>query len=102
MDRPTRYKEWNQKTFAVSAYEHCLECYLTCCEIDGIESHVCSMDFTKVADSFGDSPCDFLSCRVAGGVQQQNPMVVQGAVVQGQVIGIGWTKATGVDFMKAS
>ena len=56
------------------------------------------MDFTKVADSFG----DFLSCRVAGGVQQQNPMVVQGAVVQGQVIGIGWTKATGVDFMKAS
>lgn len=41
------------------------------------------------ADSLGDS-CDF---GVAGNVYQQNPMVVQGAVVQGQVIGVGsgWT-----------
>ena len=29
-----------------------------------------------------------LSCAV-GNVYQQNPMVVQGAVVQGQVIGVG-------------
>jgi len=42
------------------------------------------------ADSLGDS-CDF-GC-VAGNVLQQNPMVVQGAVVQGQVIGVGWTPA---------